>query len=1328
MGDEQKPQASFLARKNAGAGAAGAGAASAPVPGAPVIPPRAAPPPPSIPTMGATVPQHPSTFLKPKATLGSIAGTSALNSGMRSATMQSGKLMIPGAKSALLPVNVSQKLSAIRPGFAPSAGAPGKGTLAPNNVIRSATQNVSALLPGYANPAQSAMTQTAPIGLAIQQMQRAEAEVAPPTPAPAPALVAQRAAHQGSRAEAEQILQAGLDHYDRGEYEMALEAYNEAIQADPTFAMAYNNLGMVMIDLERYQDAMNALYESIRHDANYGEAYNNLGFVLRRLGNNLDAASAYQRFLNLEPDVDEGERISAWIETVLAENGMDAPPSLILPEAPQMSGEDYRADAPNVQPKIKKMAAWEAAAGDVATAAPVNALGEIEDRAEPSYAPQKTNMLGAHESLVTQRHPTLIAAPTPKRQPGAPLTEEDRNRQIALIEKSLDEFANGNLDDAQNLAQEAVEIDQQNSEAHTALGKILVRKELLKEGIEQLELAIQLAPDDPAPHYVLGFTLRAMERNVEAAEIYETFLRLMPDAIDAPKMRQWIMHVKGIAEAVAAPDREDEGFMDEEPIVTETDKMYSAALERFKTCTPAQTIDDCERILAEDPNHARTRILIGRAFMRDGEFEKATEHFQSALEMRPDCFEALFYIGQSYEKSGDSPHALKAYRRYVEENPEGPRVEKLRAWFLSHGVADTGRGLSEQVQCEWCLRFFEDSEISLHEGKTTCNGCLTLMGSTPIRDANKLEIVDTAVTLPKRDSARRSGGSQLLKLAAFAMTTAAALVALGYFTPLLDPYLKMAGIVKKKPAPIARALPPIQTEPDGAEKNAVPGTVASGSTAPIEATGPKQVLAPPPTLSPRFDGTKVKIANVPEKDFSVFSRWTWKPELEGIEELDQSVPGWKKEIFFSKEHPAGMSVEDGTIVWSSESKDFEALKKGERFPVELTVKGYWIGPEGARRDLFSTVKSFVVSSQFGYELGPELDIGVAPNARNVELLGIDADGDGLRDVIVTHGSLNQGSAQTVLCGPEGAKQTIELATGGRFSSACAFPLNGKENAGVLAANWQTGEVKLFLLKGGRLEAGPSVKFPAGVLSVAAMETGRNKTAIAALSSTAGTLSMSIYEEGKGFGKPGSVALPGGGGNGRVLAWKSADLGPGFLAVTPLADEPLRFVRCGNGEWEKGASAIRSGVDDQGMITGAAQVACASNGSHRLALVLGATSSHLMLLEEKAGKFSAVGTKTLLPGPGLGLTVWDFNQDGNDDLFVVTRDEVCFFFLNEVGGMMAGPRFSNPGMLGPVVLLGYGNSARPDIAVLNDNKKARVFKPVGNDHAAAPVKPAVGLAP
>src|SRR5207248_2735184 len=75
---------------------------------------------------------------------------------------------------------------------------------------------------------------------------------------------------------------------------------------------------------------------------------------------------------------------------------------------------------------------------------------------------------------------------------------------------------------------------------------------------------------------------------------------------------------------------------------------------------------------------------------------------------------------------------------------------------------------------------------------------------------------------------------------------------------------------------------------DVAETGPTPGT----SPVPTDGAVPPQPVAPVSTivLSPRFDGTKVKIANAPESESSVFSKWTWKPELEGVEELDATLP------------------------------------------------------------------------------------------------------------------------------------------------------------------------------------------------------------------------------------------------------------------------------------------------------------------------------------------------------------------------------------------------------------------------------------------------------
>ena len=65
------------------------------------------------------------------------------------------------------------------------------------------------------------------------------------------ALVSASAAAQSenspgeSRREAERLHESGMAHADRGRYAEAAEALKQAVRADPTYAVAYNDLGYV---------------------------------------------------------------------------------------------------------------------------------------------------------------------------------------------------------------------------------------------------------------------------------------------------------------------------------------------------------------------------------------------------------------------------------------------------------------------------------------------------------------------------------------------------------------------------------------------------------------------------------------------------------------------------------------------------------------------------------------------------------------------------------------------------------------------------------------------------------------------------------------------------------------------------------------------------------------------------------------------------------------------------------------------------------------------------------------------------------------------------
>lgn len=1085
------------------------------------------------------------------------------------------------------------------------------------------------------------------------------------------------AAAPGNRPLAEQYLHKGLDHYDRQETDQALAQYLECVKADPTFSLGHNNLGMVLIDLERYDEAISSLYDSIRCDPEYAEAYNNLGFVLRRTQRHVEAACAYERFLTLEPEVEEGPRIQGWMETVLKENNLTELPPFSLPEKPGQKSPESAQTA-----KIKKMAAWEVAV-NAETAAPVSALGEV------GVAPAQGETLKTASALPSTKRPEIPGAEkytgtnaetsnAPARPTGLKPTDSggqpDTGGSIDKIERGLDYFAEGELDQAAVMFQQAAQKEPENAEAHTGLGKVLVRQENFNAGIEELHKAIQCDPNDPAAYYVLGFALRAIERNVEASEAYETFLQLMPEAVDTEKMRQWIRHVKGAASVGIV---EDNSVVEDEELVTETDQKYKAALQRFKDGDVDNSLRDCVRILNEDAAHYRTRVLLGRIFLRQKQYDNAVEQLEGALVTRPDFPEALYFLGQAAEKRGSTDLVTQSYKRYIDISPQGPRAERINEWLtMNVGGGET----ASQAQCELCLRFFPGAEIAQHEGKSTCRNCLSVMGAAPaVMEAPVATIQRAADAAGAEFTPRR--GRPKFALAIGGLAVSGAVIGTLSFLGKLDPVLIALGI--KKPKVIVQ--PTKILNPGDQEK--IPDPI----------------------------GTAV-ISGEPQLQVYPFAKWTFAPNLTGADELDRTAKGWTKELKV-KAGPPGMAVDtDGnTISWTPPA-DWDTWKAGETYPVELSIRGLWKDKGGKNHEMFAVAMQFVLSSQFGYELSPEIELGLNP-IEQIALAAGDLNGDGIADLVVCSGQFRQGAMRLYINRGGGAfAAPLTVAAGARFSAVWIGDLDGDRNDDILAANWQSGKLTPFYRDGATPVAGVAMDMGPGpvALAVGKMDESKN-VQIASLQGVGQALQITTLASDRKFGELVRVPMPSGGRRGWIFQWMSAQSGPGFLVVVPLAENPLQFVPYNKGAWNKSGGAIQSAINDIGLIVGAAVLSGGPGKPQRLALIVTKTgnTSYVLMMEESSGSFSPLPHgKTPLSGPGLGLLARDFNQDAQEDLFVVMLEESSFYFCDpQTGELKQGPVYKTPRMRGLVVALNSGNANRPDLLLLDENAKARILRDV-----------------
>lgn len=82
---------------------------------------------------------------------------------------------------------------------------------------------------------------------------------------------------------ADELFSLALDHQNAGRLQEAVNHYVAAIGAQPTFAIAYNNLGNVLVRMNKPDQAMEAYDRALKINPKYAEALNNKGSLLHLL-------------------------------------------------------------------------------------------------------------------------------------------------------------------------------------------------------------------------------------------------------------------------------------------------------------------------------------------------------------------------------------------------------------------------------------------------------------------------------------------------------------------------------------------------------------------------------------------------------------------------------------------------------------------------------------------------------------------------------------------------------------------------------------------------------------------------------------------------------------------------------------------------------------------------------------------------------------------------------------------------------------------------------------------------------------------------------------
>ncbi len=124
--------------------------------------------------------------------------------------------------------------------------------------------------------------------------------------------------------------------------------------------------------------------------------------------------------------------------------------------------------------------------------------------------------------------------------------------------------------------------------------------------------------------------------------------------------------------------------------------LVSLGNARLESGEPAEALGFYAKALEHDPLSAEARFFSGVAYHLSQDPAAAATALRAALLLDPDLWPAAFYLALSYDKLGQTPDALREYRRVVETSDRAPKLMSRSALLadlalFSRDVAATAR-------------------------------------------------------------------------------------------------------------------------------------------------------------------------------------------------------------------------------------------------------------------------------------------------------------------------------------------------------------------------------------------------------------------------------------------------------------------------------------------------------------------------------------------------------------------------------------------------------------------------------------------------------------
>jgi tetratricopeptide (TPR) repeat protein len=108
----------------------------------------------------------------------------------------------------------------------------------------------------------------------------------------------------------------GLGYHHRGEYEMALESFEKAVEHNPGYSLAHYNIGMTLEKMNRLKASIGAYQKAIKVSPGYIGAYFSLGQVFVKSKEKGRALKAFKKVIEIAPESEQARSAREYIDLI----------------------------------------------------------------------------------------------------------------------------------------------------------------------------------------------------------------------------------------------------------------------------------------------------------------------------------------------------------------------------------------------------------------------------------------------------------------------------------------------------------------------------------------------------------------------------------------------------------------------------------------------------------------------------------------------------------------------------------------------------------------------------------------------------------------------------------------------------------------------------------------------------------------------------------------------------------------------------------------------------------------------------------------------------